>query len=143
MQIKPVSRLSPAERHELTLLDSSILKSHVAYKTKGTWLGRFSIAAWVRFPEGLVEPVQLMIAYRDDLRRKTYMVDRCLPNRQTLILLNGTVQLNVAGEVSEMVLMLKGLSDDAVWILDECHVEPLQRAANRPAERIQKFVKSR
>lgn len=129
MQIKPVTRLRPNDRHELTLLNPRVLQTHAAYKPNRRWSGRFDVAAWVRFPEGLINTVELMIGYRDEERQKSYLVDLCMPNRQRLILLNGTVKLEVTAEVSEMSLYLKGLPDDAVWILDECHLKPKQTAA--------------
>ena len=128
MQIKPVSRLSPSDRHELTLLNPKILANHARFSAKGKWHGRFHVAAWVRFPEGLMENVELMLSYRDGERRKSYWVDRCLANRQTLILLNGSVDLDIKGEVEEMSLYLKGPSENAVWILDECHLKPSMEA---------------
>lgn len=128
MQIKPVSRLSSTDRHEMTVLSPSLLAEHARFKPKGRWRGGFTVAAWIRFPEGLNERVQLMLTYRDSERRKTYLIDRCLPNGQSLILLNGAVDLNVYGEVTEMSLYLKGLHQDAVWMLDECHMTPKQRA---------------
>lgn len=72
--------------------------------------------------------VQLMLKYKDrnsdQESHRSYLVDRCLPNRQTLILLNGIVDLEVEGEVSDVSLCLTGLADDAVWMLDEWNIEP-------------------
>lgn len=87
------------------------------------------MAAWFRFPEGLTEMVQLMLVYSDQDRQRSYLVDRCLPNRQTLILLNGVVDLEVVGEARDMSLRLTGLNDDAVWMLDEWNIEPTNIAA--------------
>ncbi|GAB1265440.1 hypothetical protein NBRC116493_27860 [Aurantivibrio infirmus] len=129
MQIKPVSRIVPAERHELTILQPSLLEQHFAWKASGRWKGHFNVAAWVRFPEGLVDSVHLMLTYRDEERRKSYQLDRCLPNRQTLILLNGGANIDVVGKVSEMSLYLNGLPEDAVWMVDECRMEPKQSAS--------------
>ncbi|MGH1470568.1 MAG: hypothetical protein ACRBCS_05205 [Cellvibrionaceae bacterium] len=126
MQIKPITRIAPTDNHELTMIDPAILSTHANFKPNKRWKGRFDVAAWIRFPEGLVDPAQLIVTYRDEERRKSYLVDRCLSNRQTLILLNGTVTLEVDAEVTEMSLCLKGLPENAVWILDECHVVPKQ-----------------
>ncbi len=126
MQIKPVTRIAPTENHELTMINSAVLSTHANYKSDKRWKGDFDVAAWVRFPEGLAESAQLVVTYRDQERKKSYLVDRCLSNRQTLILLNGTVTLDVDGAVDEISLCLKGLPDNAVWILDECHIVPKQ-----------------
>lgn len=71
----------------------------------------------------------LTVKERNQERRKSYLIDRCLPNRQTLILLNGVVELNLKGEVLDMSLYLTGPSENAAWILDECHIEAKQTAA--------------
>ena len=126
MQIKPVTRIASMENHELTMIDSAVLSTHANYKSDKRWKGAFDVAAWVRFPEGLTDPAQLVVTYRDQERKKSYLVDRCLSSRQTLILLNGTVTLDVDREVEEISLCLKGLPDNAVWILDECHIVPKQ-----------------
>lgn len=127
-----ISQIATAPRHEITSLAPSLLQTHHAWRATGHWAGSFSIAAWLRFPEGLTEVVRLMLSVtdqeRDRRRRKSYFIDRCLPNRQTLILLNGVVGLKLRGEVSDMSLYLTGPSDGALWILDEYHIE-----ANQPA----------
>ncbi|MCW8195867.1 hypothetical protein F6455_13815 [Proteobacteria bacterium 005FR1] len=110
------------------MLNPELLKAHSAWRAKGAWRGSFSIAAWLRFPEGLTEVVQLMLCFRDQERRKSYVIDRCLPNRQTLILLNGIVDLDITGEVADMSLFLTGPAEDAAWILDEHNIEPRQIA---------------
>lgn len=115
--------------HEARILDPEFLRQHPAWLAKQPWKGRFAVAAWFRFPEGLTEMVQLMLVYSDQKGRRSYMVDRCLPNRQTLILLNGVVDVEVSGEVSDMSLRLTGLTDDAVWMLDEWNIEPSVTAA--------------
>jgi len=143
MNIKPVSRIAPTERHELTILEPSLLKQHPASKATGRWKGHFDVAAWVRFPEGLVDSVHLMLTYRDEERRKSYQLDRCLPNRQTLILLNGGVHIDVVGKVSEMSLYLNGLPEDAVWMLDECRMEPRQSMSQQQEVKRKAFVKNR
>lgn len=124
-----LARIMGACRHEVRLLDPAQLKNHRAWRAKTLWRGSFNIAAWLRFPEGLVDMVQLMLCYRDQERRKSYVIDRCLPNRQTLILLNGIVNLEVVGEVTDMSLYLTGPAEDAAWILDEFHIEPRLAAA--------------
>lgn len=68
--------------------------------------------------------VRLMLDYRDRKRRKTYLIDRCLPNPQTLNLLAGVVHLEVAGEVSDMSPFLTALPENAVWTKDQYHIEP-------------------
>lgn len=130
-----MTRIAATERHEVRMLSPALLRSHRAWRARDPWAGGFSIAAWLRFPEGLTEMVQLMLGVRDRERRKSYLVDRCLPNQQTLILLNGIVDLRVTGEVSDMSLYLTGPSENAVWMLDECHIEARQPVvqANRPA----------
>lgn len=119
--------------HEARILDPEFLRQHPAWKPKQSWKGRFAVAAWFRFPEGLTEMVQLMLVYEDQDGQRSYVVDRCLPNRQTLILLNGVVDLEVTGEVSNMSLRLTGLTDDAVWMLDEWNIEPSDTAALQQA----------
>ncbi|MGQ9426797.1 hypothetical protein ACXYTJ_13010 [Gilvimarinus sp. F26214L] len=119
-----ISSVPTSEHHEVSVLDPSILRRHRSWHSRKHWSGRFSISVWLRFPEGLTEMVQLMLGFRDQERRKSYLVDRCLPNRQTLILLNGILDLDVAGEVSELTLYLRGLSENAAWMLDECQIEP-------------------
>lgn len=94
------------------------------------------MAAWFRFPEGLAEMVQLLLVYKDQEGERSYLVDRCLPNRQTLILLNGVVDLEVTGEVSDVSLRLTGLTDDAVWMLDEWNIEPSYGAAHKATLRV-------
>lgn len=123
-----VSRIADSDRHEVCILDPALLQEHRAWQRNRPWSGDFSIAAWLRFPEGLTEMAQLMLSVRDQERRKSYLIDRCLPNRQTLILLNGIVGLNLTGEVTDMSLYLTGPREDSVWMLDECHVEPRQAA---------------
>jgi hypothetical protein len=123
-----IARIMGACRHEVRLLDPALLRSHHGWRARTPWHGSFSIAAWLRFPEGLVEVVQLMLCLRDQERRKSYVIDRCLPNRQTLILLNGIVDLEIIGEVTDMSLYLTGPAEDAVWMLDEFHIEPRQAA---------------
>jgi hypothetical protein len=119
-----VARIMGACRHEVRMLDPDLLKAHNAWRARGPWRGSFNIAAWLRFPEGLTEVVQLMLCFRDQERRKSYVIDRCLPNRQTLILLNGIVDLEIRGEVTDMSLYLTGPAEDAVWMLDEYRMEP-------------------
>lgn len=143
MHIKPVSRIAPSERHELTILHPSLLDQHPAKKATGRWKGNFDVAAWVRFPEGLVDSVHLMLTYRDEERRKSYQLDRCLPNRQTLILLNGGANIDVVGKVSEMSLYLNGLPEDAVWMLDECRMEPKQSVSQQRQAKRKIVAKSR
>jgi hypothetical protein len=125
--------LLAADRHEVSLPNPALLQRHRAWRANERWRGSFNVAAWLRFPEGLVEMVQLMLGFRDKecgpMQCKTYLIDRCLPNQQTLILLNGIVDLDVTGEASDLILYLTGLSEDAVWILDECHIEPRQSVA--------------
>src|SRR5690606_7994729 len=115
--------------HEARILDPEFLRQHPAWRSKQSWKGSFAVAAWFRFPEGLTEMVQLMLVYSDQDRQRSYLVDRCLPNRQTLILLNGVVDLEVVGEARDMSLRLTGLNDDAVWMLDEWNIEPTNIAA--------------
>lgn len=123
-----IARIIGACRHEVQLLDPGILRTHPAWRARGNWRGSYSIAAWLRFPEGLTEVVQLMLCFRDQERRKSYVIDRCLPNRQTLILLNGIVDLEITGEVTDMTLFLTGPAEDAAWILDEYNIEARQTA---------------
>lgn len=127
MDITPLSRIG-TDRQDIMELDPDLLRRHQAWRAKGSWSGGFSVAAWLRFPEGLVEMARLMLSFRDQERRKTYLIDRCLPNRQTLILLNGRANLEVRGEVADMSLCLTGLSEHAVWMLDECRIEPSRAA---------------
>lgn len=135
-----ISQIATAPRHEVTSLAPTLLQRHRAWRATGHWAGSFSIAAWLRFPEGFTEVVRLMLSVtdqechqeRDDReRRKSYFIDRCLPNRQTLILLNGVVDLKLRGEVSDMSLYLRGPSDDALWMLDEYHIEANQSAMSK------------
>lgn len=118
-----------ATAHEARILDPDFLRQHPAWRSKQAWKGSFAVAAWFRFPEGLTEMVQLLLVYRDQDRQRSYLVDRCLPSRQTLILLNGVVDLEVVGEAKDMSLRLTGLDDDAVWMLDEWNIEPTNIAA--------------
>ncbi len=126
---KPVSRLASEDRHVMVELEPQILKKHSGYKTKGRWKARFTIASWVRFPEGLAQTVRLVLLYRDNERRKSYKIDACRANRQTLILLNGTVELDIVPEVTSMALVLEGLAEDSVWILDEFNFKPSRQSA--------------
>lgn len=125
---KPVSRIITEDQHQIRIPDPSFLQNHRHWREQEAWSGAFNIAAWLRFPDGLCDMVQLMLGYRDRERRKTYPIDRCLPNRQTLILLNGVVQLEISGQVTDMSLFLTGLPENAVWILDQYHIEPRQTA---------------
>lgn len=134
-----MSRITSEYHHIMVELDPQILHKHPARKTKGRWQGRYTIAAWVRFPEGLNQRVGLVLVYRDGDRRKSYRIDACRANRQTLILLNGKVDLEFVDEVSDLALVLEGLAENSVWILDECRVEPtpgVQPAAKRNTKRI-------
>lgn len=126
---KPSSQLVEDAQHFMVELDPDLLKSHPARRNKGSWLGRFIIATWVRFPEGLNQKVSLVLVYKDAEARKSRQIDMCRANRQTLILLNGKVDLEFVGEVSEMALVLEGLREDAVWILDEYRMESTGGAA--------------
>lgn len=122
--LKPVSRIASEYRHIMAELKSDVLLNHPARKPKGRWRGRFTIACWVRFPEGLNQQVRLALIYRDGERRKGFKIDTCRANRQTLILLNGNVELDIVGDTTDVALVLEGLSEDSVWILDEFRVEP-------------------
>src|SRR5690606_32982737 len=99
---EPISLLDNLPRQEIIRLDPGLLHAHAGfpkgYRSKGTWRGSFNVAAWLRFPDGLSHMVRLMLSLRDQERRRTFVVDRCLPNRQTLILMNGIVDLTVTGE---------------------------------------------
>lgn len=121
--IKPVSNFATEYRHIMAELDPALLQQHPSYKLKGRWRGKFTIAAWVRFPEGLSQRVSLLLVYRDGERRKNFRIDSCRSNRQTLILLNGNIDLDFSNDVCDMVLVLEGLSEDSVWILDEFRIE--------------------
>lgn len=130
---QPISLLGNLPRQEIIRLDPALLRSHAAFRARGfrsreTWSGSFSIAAWLRFPDGLSHMVQLMLCFRDQERRRTFIIDRCFPNRQTLILMNGIVDLTVTGEVKDLSLCLAGPDDDVAWMLDEYNLE-----ANRAA----------
>lgn len=125
-----ISRIRRVVRHEVRVLSPSLLWQHPNWRAHGRWSGGFSLAAWLRFPEGLGEMVQLMLDVRDQERRESYLIDRCLPNRQTLILLNGVVDLTLKGAVLDMFLYLTGPSENAAWILDEYHIEAKQTAAS-------------
>jgi len=122
--IKPVSRIASEYRDVMVELDTDLLNQHPLRRSRGRWRGRFIIAAWVRFPEGLKQRVNMLLVYRDSEHRKSFKIDVCRANRQSLILLNGTSELDVVGEVSEMALVLEGLAEDSVWILDEFRFEP-------------------
>ena len=120
-------------RHIMAAVAPNVLKKHPAYKQKSRWQGRFIVAAWVRFPEGLNKPVGLMLEVTDQNGKQNYKVDLCPPNRQSLILLNGTVTIVVEGAVREMILVLQGLPENAVWILDEYRIEPVGAAESKIA----------
>lgn len=128
MEKSIVSRLGADERQDLCQLDPDLLKKHQHWRPIGRWSGQFTIAVWLRFPEGLVEGVQLWLSYRDGERRKSVLIDKCHANRQTLTLLNGTTDLEIDGKVVDMSLCLKGLSPNAAWIVDEYRLEPCQAA---------------
>ena len=119
------SRLATDAQHFMVELEPELLKAQPAPRSKGRWQRRFTLAAWVRFPEGLNQRVALVLVFNDAEGRKTQVVDMCRANRQTLILLNGKIDLQITGEVEDMALVLEGLQDDAVWILDEYRIEPI------------------
>jgi len=127
----PNSRISTDLRHIMVEIDPYRVRRHSASKSKGRWRGRFTIAAWVRFPEGLYQQVGLVLVYRDSERRKSFRIDTCRANRQSLILLNGSLDLDFDGEITDMALVLEGLSENAMWILDEYNIEPAGAAARK------------
>lgn len=127
-------KIAVEEEHFVASLDSELFKRHPAQRIKGRWRGRFNLAAWVRFPEGLSQDISLMLIYRDSERRKTCKVDACRANKQTLILLNSKIDLHVAGEIVEAALVLEGLNEHAVWILDEYRLEPTNSQIKIPAK---------
>ena len=129
MEKPSISQLGADERHDLCQLDPALLKKHRHWNAAGKWSGQFTVAVWLRFPESLMENVQLWLNYRDGERRKSLLIDKCYANRQTLSLLNGKVNLEVSGKVVEMSLFLQGLSPTAAWILDEYRFEPHLAAA--------------
>ena len=133
--IPPTGRREPlahSRDKQVTEIPVSMLRSHAHFKPAGPWLGVFDLAVWLRLPHGSTTPLQLALRYTDQRGETTVLVDICKPGPYKSALLNGSVELQISGNVSYMGLYLLGLPGDTAVALDEWHFLPqLKRQSGR------------
>ncbi len=141
LQNAGASAVPPAVRREpvvhsrdkqVTEIPASLLRSHAHFKPAGPWSGVFDLAVWLRLPQGSTTPLQLALRYTDQRGENTVLVDICKPGPYKSALLNGSVELQISGNVSHMGLYLLSLPGNTPVALDEWHFLPqLKRQPKR------------
>lgn len=124
----PTQSPAPAAvgRHLLDL-PPQILSEHRSWISSGHWQGMFDCAIWLRTPQGIQQPLQLLLRYQDSQSEKSVVVDRCAAGAYRTVLLNGSVMLSVMGRVRELSLRLINASPSMEALVDEWHLVPQQR----------------
>lgn len=101
--------------------------AHRSALTRGSWMGWFDMAVWLKTPAGAMQPLQLELVYRDDSGEQRVAVDQCAPGGHRTVLLNAALPLSVNGRVTWAAFVLKRLAPEAKVTLDLCHLVPQER----------------
>ncbi len=84
---------------------------------------RFNAAAWISFRSQPQKSVSLWLNYKDEQGVKSVMVDEAHPLEAGSLMLSGTADVKVRGELLYIHACVGGLSDDDVFRVDELYVQ--------------------
>jgi len=90
---------------------------------KHTRTSEFNAAIWLNFSCPPKQPVSLWLSYKDLDGCQSVLVDEQRVEFATSIMLSGSVQLKVKGELEYLKACCGGLSDEEIFSIDELHVQ--------------------
>lgn len=101
--------------------------SHRASLSKGSWMGWFDMAVWLKTPAGALQPLQLELVYRDGAGEQRVAIDRRPQGGHRTVLLNAALALSVNGRVQWAAFVLKQLEPEIQVSLEQWHFVPQER----------------
>lgn len=101
--------------------------SHRDSVSKGSWMGWFDMAVWLKTPAGALQPLQLELVYRDGSGEHRVAIDRCPQGSHRMVLLNAAMALSVNGRVQWAAFVLKQLEPEIQVSLEQWHFVPQER----------------
>lgn len=124
---RPETPVAAARDWVIAELDPEAFAAHRSALSRGSWMGWFDMAVWLKTPAGAMQPLQLELVYRDDSGEQRVAIDHCAPGGHRTVLLNAALPLSVNGRVKSAAFVLKKLAPEAKVSLDLCHLLPQER----------------
>ncbi|WP_341939382.1 hypothetical protein [Marinimicrobium sp. C2-29] len=100
---------------------------HRSSLSRGSWMGWFDMAVWLKTPAGALQPLQLELVYRDQSGEHRVSIDRCPQGTHRTVLLNAAMALSVNGRVQWAAFVLKQLEPEIQVSLEQWHFVPQER----------------
>lgn len=100
---------------------------HRASVSRGSWIGWFDMAVWLKTPAGALQPLQMELVYRDGSGEHRVAIDRCPQGTHRTVLLNAAMALPVNGRVQWAAFVLKQLEPEIQVSLEQWHFVPQER----------------
>lgn len=104
---------------------------HPNAQSRTSWNAWFDIAAWLRTPAGVMQPLQLVLKYHDDTGEQQILIDHCKSGSHRTALLNASLAVPVNGHVRRAGLYLSGVDRGIVIFLEQWHMVPQERRPKR------------
>jgi hypothetical protein len=88
---------------------------------------RFNAAAWISFRSLPSRPVSLWLNYKDEDGVKSVLVDETSPMEKGALMLSGTAEIKIRGELLYIHACVGGLADDDMFRVDELYVQRAEK----------------
>ncbi len=126
-QSLPDTPVEKAQDWVVTEISPDSFSVHRSALSRGSWMGWFDMAVWLKTPAGAMQPLQLELVYWDENGEHRVAVDHCAPGGHRTVLLNAALPLSISGRVTRAAFVLKRLAPEAKVSLDLCHLIPQER----------------
>ena len=94
------------------------------------WHLQFNVAAWIQLDKPCNLPITLVVVYRDAVKLKEVEVE-CYNGSQTSVMLSGIATIPAIGEISQMSIEVKGVSESIMVMIDELYIQKIPKEADK------------
>lgn len=95
----------------------------------------FNAAAWLHFREAPLQPVSLVLTYRDQRGEFAVIVDEAVVGQGGSVMLSGSVSINARGDIEDLKVGCLGVQSDQHFRVDELHVQRVEASQMQPQQR--------
>ncbi|WP_097460716.1 hypothetical protein [Mangrovitalea sediminis] len=95
----------------------------------------FNAAAWLHFREPPLQPVSLVLTYRDQRGEFAVIVDESVVGQEGSVMLSGSVSISARGDIEDLKVGCLGVENSQHFRVDELHVQRIESLQSQPQQR--------